>query len=209
MVHRRKSKQWLQERNHDKYFLMAKKNNYRSRSAFKLLEIINKFHIMKKGDYVLDLGAAPGGWTQVARKIVGEKGIVVALDTKQISPFKSDNIKIITADINTSEVVKSISSACQRKFDVILSDISPSIIGVWEIDLSKQVAFFWRITELVEEMLKPQGNLLVKQFYGEELNTVMISIRAKFNNIRLVKPQASQPRSREIYLLAMGFKILE
>lgn len=188
---------------------MAKKNNYRSRSAFKLLEIINKFHIMKKGDNVLDLGAAPGGWTQVARKIVGEKGIVVALDTKEISPFKSDNIKIITADINTSKVVKSIASAYQRKFDVVLSDISPSIMGVWEIDLSKQVAFFWRIIELVEEMLKPQGNLLVKQFYGEDLKTVITSIQTKFNKIRIVKPQASKPRSREVYLLAMGFKILE
>ncbi len=209
MIHRRKSKQWLQERKQDRYFLMAKRNNYRSRSAYKLLEIINKFHIMKKGDYVLDLGAAPGGWTQVARKSVGEKGIIVALDTKKISPFKSDNIKIITADINTNKAAKSISSVCQRKFDVILSDISPSIMGVWEIDLSKQVAFFSRIIELVEEMLKPQGNLLVKQFYGDELKKVIISIQTKFNKIRIVKPQASKPRSREVYILAMGFKILE
>ena len=186
---------------------MAKKNNYRSRSAFKLLEITTKFHIMKKGDNVLDLGAAPGGWTQVARKIVGEEGIIVAVDTKQISPFKFDNIKIITADINTSEVVKSLSSICQRKFDVILSDISPSLMGVWEIDLSKQVALSWRIIELADELLKVQGNLLVKQFYGEELKTIITSIQMKFNKIRIVKPQASKPKSREVYLLAMGFKI--
>jgi 23S rRNA (uridine2552-2'-O)-methyltransferase len=205
MVHRR-SLRWLEEHRRDQYYRMAKEQGYRSRAAYKLLEVLDKYHFIRKGDKVLDLGAAPGGWSQVASEVAGDSGLVVAADLKPIEPFERGNIKTLNLDISSREASNILRETSRDGFNVIISDASPNIIGDWNLDHYRQISLASNVLDLAGEILKPGGNLLVKLFDGPEVKPFKERAEEMFRYVKLLKPKASRVRSSEIYLLGIGFK---
>ncbi|MDH5794220.1 MAG: RlmE family RNA methyltransferase, partial [Candidatus Bathyarchaeota archaeon] len=132
-------KAWIQERKRDYYYRKAKEEKYRSRAAYKLFQAIEKYHFIKNGDVIVDLGAAPGGWVQAARKTVGSRGFVLGVDLKPIEPFPQSNVRTIIGDINEQETLEQILSMIPKKADVVISDASPNISGIWEVDHARQI----------------------------------------------------------------------
>jgi 23S rRNA (uridine2552-2'-O)-methyltransferase len=130
---------WIKERKNEYYYKKAKEENYRSRATYKLAQTITKYKFIKYGDVVVDLGAAPGGWIQAARKISGKKGYVLGVDLKPIEPFVQLYIRTIVADMTEPETIQQILSFLPRKADVVLSDMAPNISGVWEVDHARQI----------------------------------------------------------------------
>jgi len=200
-------KAWLQERKRDYYYKKAKEEKYRSRAAYKLFQAIEKYHFIKEGDIVVDLGAAPGGWIQAARKIVGKKGFVLGVDLKPIEPFEESNIQTIIGDINEQETLKQILENLPRKADVIVSDASPNISGVWELDHARQIDLAQQALKIALETLCPKGNFFVKVFEGDLLKDFIEKVRKSFEVVRVIKPKASRAKSSELFILGMRAKI--
>lgn len=196
----------MQERKKDYYYKKAKEEKYRSRAAYKLFEAVKKYHFMKNGDIVVDLGAAPGGWVQAARKIVGSKGFVLGVDLKPIEPFLQDNVRTIIGDINEQETVEQILSLLPRKADVIISDASPNISGIWEMDHARQIDLAQQALKIALETLRPFGNFFVKVFQGDMLDNFIKEMKMYFEIVRVVKPKASRAKSSEIFILGMRSK---
>lgn len=199
-------KAWLKSRKRDYYYQKAKKERYRSRAAYKLLQAVKKYHFIKPGDAVLDLGAAPGGWLQASRKIVGEEGFVLGVDIKPIEPLPSPNVLTAVADITEPETPKKIVELLSRKVDVVVSDVSPNISGVWEVDHARQIELAKRSLHIANSVLKPNGNLFVKVFQGDMLQDFVQEVKRRFKIVRIVKPKASKAKSSELYILGMGLK---
>lgn len=199
------SRRWRVERSRDHYHKMAKSLGLRSRAAFKLLEIIKKFGVLKKGDVVLDVGAYPGGWLQVASKVVGSKGLVIGIDLKPIKEIGASNVRTIVGDVCDMDLYEKLVSVMPRKFDVILSDASPKLTGVWSIDIARHIHIVDCVLKLANRLLKKGGTAVIKAFQGEGLNELLINLRRYFNDVRPFKPKASRQRSREIYLVCTGF----
>lgn len=195
------SRRWLRERKRDKYYRLAKKLGYRARSAFKLIQLNEKYGIIKEGDDVLDLGAAPGGWLQVAREI-SKTGTIVGVDLKPIA--RLDGVITIVGDITKEETVEKIRRVKDR-FDVVLSDVSPNISGVWDIDHARSVELSRRAFELARIFLKPGGNFLVKVFQGPLVEDLYNEIRKHFRFCKITKPRASRKESAEVYIIGKGF----
>ena len=189
----------------DYYYKKAKKERYRSRASYKLKQLNKKFRIIKFGNNVLDLGAAPGGWTQVAREIVGEKGLVIAVDLKKIKNFEWANVYTIQGDFTKKETLNKINEIC-REFDVIISDASPNISGIWDIDHFKSIELCEEVLRIADMFLKPQGNLLVKVFQGKETTKFINKVKNRFKYVKITKPKASRKESAEIYVIAKKFK---
>ncbi|MBS7645015.1 MAG: RlmE family RNA methyltransferase [Candidatus Bathyarchaeia archaeon] len=206
MARRRNLKRWLEARRKDQYYRRAKEQGYRSRAAYKLLEVLDKFHIIHEGDKVLDLGAAPGGWSQVASEIAGDSGLVVSVDLKPIEPFQRDNIKVLNLDISSGDALSLLRSVSGDGFNVIISDASPNITGAWDLDHYRQMSLASTVIDLAEEILRPGGNLLVKLFDGPEVKPFKDKVKGMFKYVKLIKPKASRIKSSEIYLLGVGFK---
>jgi len=200
------SRRWHIERERDLYHRKAKQLGLRSRAAFKLIEIIKKFDILKKGDIVLDLGAYPGGWLQVASEVVGREGLVVGVDLKHIRKLESPNVITIVGDICDEDTHEKIIRILPRKADVILSDISPKLTGVWPTDVAKHFHLVDCALLLASKTLKEGGSAIIKVFQSNELNELMTKLRDMFNKVRLFKPKASKAKSRETYLICMGFR---
>ena len=153
----------------DYYYKKAKKEKYRSRASYKLKQINAKYKLIKNGDKVLDLGAAPGGWTQVAREVVGSNGLVVAVDLQEIKSFENENIIILQGDFTEAKTLERIKDISQS-YDVIISDASPKISGVWDIDHFRSIELCENVLKIAKEVLKPGGNLVVKVFQGSEID---------------------------------------
>jgi 23S rRNA (uridine2552-2'-O)-methyltransferase len=199
-------KAWIQERKRDYYYKKAKEEKYRSRAAYKLFQAIEKYHFMKRGDAVVDLGAAPGGWTQAARKIVGSKGFVLGVDLKPIEPFPQSNVRTIIGDINEQETIEQILSMLPRKADVVISDASPNISGIWEVDHARQIDLAQQALKIALETLRPSGNFFVKVFEGDLLVDFINKVKRHFEIMRIIKPKASRAKSSEIFVLGMRLK---
>jgi len=199
-------KAWVQERKKDFYYKKAKEEKYRSRATYKLFQAVEKYHFMEKGDVVVDLGSAPGGWIQAARKIVGSKGFVLGVDIKSIEPFEQSNVRTIIGDINEQETLQQILSMLPRKVDVVISDTSPNISGIWEVDHARQIDLASRSLKIALEVLKPSGSFFVKVFQGDMLNDFVKKVERLFEVVRIIKPKASRARSSEIFILGMGLK---
>jgi len=197
---------WVQERKKDYYYRKAKEEKYRSRATYKLFQAIEKYHFIKKGDVVVDLGAAPGGWVQAARKTVGSKGFVLGVDLKPIEPFSQTNVRTIISDINEQETLEQILSMIPKKADVVISDASPNISGIWEVDHARQIDLAHKSFEIALETLKPSGNFFVKVFEGDLLNDFIKKVKRHFGVVRIMKPQASRAKSSEIFVLGMHLK---
>jgi 23S rRNA (uridine2552-2'-O)-methyltransferase len=199
-------KAWIQERKRDYYYRKAKEEKYRSRAAYKLFQAVQKYQFIKKGDIVVDLGAAPGGWTQAARKIVGTEGFVLGVDLKPIEPFPEKNVRTIIGDITEPETVKQIQEMLPKKADAVISDVSPNISGIWELDHARQIDLAQRALEIALETLKPGGNFFVKVFQGDMLNDFVSMVKRHFEDVKIIKPKASRAKSSEIFILGMRLK---
>jgi 23S rRNA (uridine2552-2'-O)-methyltransferase len=199
-------KAWLNERKNEYYFKKAKEENYRSRSTYKLVQANEKYGFIKRNSIVVDLGAAPGGWIQAARKMTGKNGYVLGVDLKPIEPFTQEYIRTIIADFTEPGTVDLISSFLPRKADVVLCDAAPNITGVWEVDHARQIELAEKALEIAQCVLKPNGSFFVKVFEGELLGDFQQRVKSLFETVKMVKPQASRQKSSEMYLLALGLK---
>jgi 23S rRNA (uridine2552-2'-O)-methyltransferase len=199
-------KAWNQNRKQEYYYKKAKAENYRSRASYKLAQTANKYQFMHRNDIVVDLGAAPGGWIQVARKKVGKKGFVLGVDLKPIEPFDQDYIKTIIADLNNSSIVNQILEFLPRKADVVISDAAPNITGTWEIDQARQIDLADKSLEISLQILRPSGNFFTKVFEGSMLNDFIKKVKNHFAMVKLIKPKASRAKSSEMFLLALDMK---
>jgi len=199
------SERWKKERQRDQYYRMAKEKGYRSRAAYKLLEAIKRFRFISNGDSVVDLGAAPGGWLQVARQTVGEKGRVIGIDIEPIAALPYKNIITIRSDISNDSNIVNLLEDVKGKVNTVLSDVSPNISGAWSTDYARQIYLAKKSLEIAKKILSHNGNFFVKLFHGPELKDFEQEAKMSFRNVRFVKPKASKAKSSEIYLLATGF----
>jgi len=196
---------WLKEKKRDYYYRKAKAEKYRSRASYKLIQLNKKFGLMKKGDNVLDLGASPGGWMQVARESVGENGFVLGVDLEKIVPLGYENVVSLRGDLFSEDMISEIKNFIPTA-DVLLSDASPDISGVWSIDHFKSVELCRRALHIAEEVLKPGGNMLLKMFQGEETKMFYDDVKKRFGYIKMTKPKASRGQSAEMYIAAKDLK---
>lgn len=194
----------LQEARRDLYRRLAKEQGYKSRAAFKLLEANEKYNFIRRGAVVIDFGAAPGGWLQICSKLIGDRGIVVGVDLNEIR-LSELNVKTLKLDVLDTSVHGAITAITGRKADVVLSDLSPSISGVWELDHSRQVDLTLRVLELSDLLLKRGGSGFFKAFEGERSAEIRSSLRSCFATVRPFKPQASRSASSELYYFCDGW----
>jgi len=199
-------KAWIQDRKRDYYYQKAKAENYRSRATYKLSQTANKYHFIRKGNVVVDLGAAPGGWIQAARKIVGKTGFVLGVDLKPISPFPQEYVRTIVGDFTEPETLQQIVDFLPRKADIVLSDASPNISGIWEVDNARQIDLAAQALGIALRILRPSGNFFAKVFEGNMLPGFVKTVKKHFEVVKVIKPKASRAKSSEMYLLAMNLK---
>jgi len=200
-------KAWIRERKNEFYYKKAKAENYRSRSIYKLVQANEKYGFIKLHDVVVDLGAAPGGWIQAARKMTGKHGFVLGVDIKPIEPFSQEYIRTIIADLTEPNLTEQILSFLPRKANVVLCDAAPNITGVWEVDHARQIDLATKALEVARIILINNGNFFVKVFEGNLLKDFIQTTKESFEEVKIVKPQASRAKSSEIYLLALGLKL--
>ncbi len=199
-------KAWIRERKNEFYYKKAKEENYRSRSTYKLIQANEKYGFIKLRDVVVDLGAAPGGWIQAARKMTGKHGFVLGVDLKPIEPFTQEYIRTIIADLTEPNIKEEILSFLPRKPDVVLCDAAPNITGAWDVDQARQIDLATNALNIARSILKPNGNFFVKVFEGGQLTEFIETIKGTFEEVKLVKPPASRSKSSEMYILALGLK---
>lgn len=195
----------LSEARRDLYRRLAKEQGYRSRAAFKLIEANERYDFIPPGGRVIDFGAAPGGWLQVAAQLVGPSGRVVGVDTNPIR-LREKNVTTIRMDVHDPGVVNRVSEVVGGKVDVILSDLAPSVSGVWELDQSRQADLTLRVLELSRTLLKEGGSVFCKLFEGERSQEVRNEFRRVFRTVRVIKPAASRGASSELYYCCQGLK---
>ena len=188
----------------DQYRKLAKDQGYRSRSAYKLLEINNKYNVIKPNDTILDIGCAPGGWLQVAKKISGPDGTIVGID---ISPIETiTGISTIQVDIEDQSLLDKIRSNVPLSFDVVLSDLSPKVSGIWHFDHERQISLTLVALQISSNLLKPGGNALFKIFDGSNSGDVIKEAAKLFLKVITSKPKASRQKSSEFYIVCLSFK---
>lgn len=195
------SKQWMREHINDPFVQLAQKEGYRSRAAYKLMEIDAKDHLLKPGMVVVDLGATPGGWSQVAARQVGRSGKVIALDLLPLDPMSG--VDFILGDFRDEVVLKQLEILLQGKLvGLVISDMAPNICGVVSADQARAIHLAELAMEFALEHLKPDGSFLVKVFQGVGFEAFYKLMRSRFAKVVTRKPKASRDRSSELYLLA-------
>ncbi len=199
------SQRWLQEHNRDQYVKRSQQEGYRSRASYKLIELDNKDRLFKPCMTVVDLGAAPGGWSQVAAKLVGNKGRVVASD---ILPMDSiADVDFVQGDFTEESVLNEIFDVLGGdRADLVISDMAPNMSGMRAVDQPKAMYLVELALDLACQILKPGGDFVAKVFHGEGFDELLHQVRGKFERVVTRKPDASRPRSREVYLVAKGLK---
>jgi 23S rRNA (uridine2552-2'-O)-methyltransferase len=206
MARSKSSKRWLAEHFDDVYVKQAQQRGLRSRSAFKLLELHEKYRLIREGMCVVDLGAAPGGWCQIAREAVGRPGRVIALDLLPMEPLPG--VEFIEGDFTEDEALQALEDVLSgQAVDLVLSDMAPNMSGMATTDQAKAMYLAELALEFVRIHLKPGGDFLVKLFQGEGFDEYVREVRPLFDKVQVRKPKASRPRSREVYLLARGRQV--
>ena len=190
----------------DTYFKRAKREGYRSRAAYKLLELNRRFHLIKPGDHVVDLGAAPGGWLQVVSKLIGEGGKVVGVDLQPMEPFREKNIRLLKGDITSKESQSKIRELLGRPADCVLSDLSPRLSGIHATDLSRSLELVQAAFKIATALLKPKGGFLVKTFVGDETTAFLMELKPHFASTQRARSEATRKGSSEMYFIAQGFR---
>jgi 23S rRNA (uridine2552-2'-O)-methyltransferase len=199
------SSRWLQEHVNDPYVKRAQKDGYRSRSSYKLLDLNERDRLIRPGMLVVDLGSAPGGWSQVASALVGDKGRVLATDILPMDPLK--NVDFIQGDFREEGVLNQVLDYLKDdKADLVLSDMAPNISGVDSADQAASIYLLELALDMVRRVLKPRGTFVAKLFQGSGSDDYLKELRKAFEKVSIRKPAASRPRSREVYLVAKGFK---
>ena len=205
MARSKSSSRWLQEHVNDPYVKQAQKDGYRSRSSYKLIELNQKDRLIRPGMLVMDLGSAPGGWSQVAAALVGDKGRVLATDILPMDPLK--NVDFIQGDFREESVLNQIVGRLGgAKPDLVLSDMSPNISGISSADQASSIYLLELALDMVRRVLKPGGAFVAKLFQGVGSDEYLKELRAAFDKVSIRKPAASRSRSREVYIVAKGFK---
>lgn len=190
----------------DAYYKKAKQEGYRSRAAYKLIELQQRFHIMKPGDWVVDLGAAPGGWLQVVANYVGAGGKVVGVDIQAITAFRAANITLIQGDITDSGTQQKIKEILGGLAHCVLSDLAPRLSGIRDTDTARCLELNRTALKVATELLRPGGTLLVKSFVNPELQTFTLELKKYFSSVQRTRPEATRQASSEVYFCATGFR---
>lgn len=199
------SKAWMKEHVNDFFVKQAKKNGYRSRAAYKLLEIVERDHLLKPGMIVVDLGAAPGSWSQVASHKVGSQGKVIALDILEMAPLP--DVEFIQSDFREEHAVIELRKHLNGyQPNLVISDMSPNISGIVVSDQARSMHLAELALAFSMEQLNYGGNFLVKVFQGRDFDQFLRDMRTAFKSVAIRKPKASRERSNELYLLGLGKK---
>ncbi|QFU74792.1 23S rRNA (uridine(2552)-2'-O)-methyltransferase RlmE [Halioglobus maricola] len=199
------SKAWLKEHRDDPYVQQAQREGYRSRACYKLLELQEKDRLIRPGMTVVDLGSAPGGWSQVAAELVGHNGRIVASDILHMDNLA--DVEFIQGDFTEDEVFEQIIAVIGDKpVDLVVSDMAPNLSGVTAVDQPKSMYLVELAVDMARKVLAPGGSFVAKVFQGEGFDELFRDTRQSFDKVLTRKPKASRPRSREVYLVARGFK---
>lgn len=197
------SKNWMQERRRDYYYRKAKQLDYRSRASFKLMQLDDRFNLFKPGMTVVDLGAAPGGWLQVAAERVGPKGTVVGVDLQPIEPL--EGVRTIKGDIRKQEVRDELLALTGGRVDIVLSDMSPNITGSYSMDHARSIELCEMALSFALATLSRNGKLVFKMFEGDMSRDLIAEVQKHFETVKRYSPEASRSSSSEIYVVAKGF----
>ncbi len=201
----RTSKAWMQEHLNDPYVKLAQKDGYRARAAYKLMEIDDKDKLIKPGMTVVDLGSAPGSWSQVAVQRLKGQGKVIALDILEMTPIAG--VTFIQGDFREEAVLKLLEQTINNvQVDLVIADMAPNISGVKDVDQAGAAYLTELALEFSKDWLKPSGNFLVKVFIGAGFEEILQTMRQMFDKVVTRKPKASRDRSSEVYLLGIGRK---
>lgn len=205
MARSKSSKRWLDEHVNDPYVKKAQVDGYRSRASYKLIELINKDKLIKPGMLVLDLGSAPGGWSQVVAPMVEPRGRVIASDILPMDTIA--DVDFIQGDFTEQEVFDQIMEKLDgASAELVMSDMAPNISGIDAADQAASMYLVELALDMARQVLKPGGNFVAKVFHGEGYDDYIRDVRTSFDKVLVRKPDASRPRSREVYLVAKGFK---
>ncbi len=205
MKRSKSSRSWLDRHFKDEFVQKSKKEGFRSRAVYKLQEIQERDRLIKQGQVVVDLGSAPGGWSQYARTLVGSKGRVVALDILPMDPI--DDVSFIQGDFREEAVLAQLQELLEgSRVDLVISDMAPNVTGMAVVDQPRSMYLCELSLDFARDCLKPGGGIVVKVFQGEGFDQYMRDLRTYFNKVVTRKPKASRPKSREVYLVATGFK---
>ncbi|MBU2565440.1 MAG: RlmE family RNA methyltransferase [Candidatus Thermoplasmatota archaeon] len=196
------TERWQREKKKEHYYRQAKKEGYRSRAAYKLKQINKKYNVIRKGDAVIDLGAAPGGWSQIAKEAVGN-GFVFGIDLEAIEPI--EGVELLRGDLTKKEVVEHITSII-RKADVVISDMSANISGAYNVDHARSVYLCEHALSFAEKILKRGGNFVVKIFEGDMFKDYFEKVKNSFDYVKVCRPGATRKSSSEVYIIGKGFK---
>ncbi|WP_434678082.1 23S rRNA (uridine(2552)-2'-O)-methyltransferase RlmE [Pseudomonas sp. R1-18] len=208
MARSKTSHNWLKEHFDDKYVKMAQKDGYRSRASYKLLEIQEKDKIIRPGMTVIDLGAAPGGWSQVTSRLIGGQGRLIASDILEMDSIP--DVTFIQGDFTEDAVLAQILEAVgNTQVDLVISDMAPNMSGLSAVDMPRAMFLCELALDLAGRVLRPGGDFLIKVFQGEGFDVYHKDIRKLFDKVQMRKPLSSRDRSREQYLLARGFRGIE
>ncbi|SEK34932.1 23S rRNA (uridine2552-2'-O)-methyltransferase [Atopomonas hussainii] len=205
MKRSKSSRRWLDEHVNDPYVKQAQKDGLRSRASYKLIELDEKDRLIRPGMLIMDLGSAPGGWSQIAGRMVGDQGRVIATD---ILPMDSlENVDFIQGDFTDDKVFQQLLDMLDgRQPDLVISDIAPNISGVAVADQAAAMYLVELTLDMVRQVLKPGGNYVVKVFQGDGSDQFLKDMRTSFDKVMIRKPDASRSRSREVYMVGKGFK---
>src|SRR5215813_10675296 len=176
----------------DSYYKKAKQEGYRSRAAYKLLELQQRFHLIRPGDVVLDLGAAPGGWLQVAAKFVGENGKVIGIDLQPIETLRKPNIIFLQGDITSPEISKKLLELVNGRVDCVLSDLAPRLSGIRDADAARCLELNRLALSVASTLLRPGGSFLVKSFVTPELQIFTLELKRLFQSVQRTRPDATR-----------------
>lgn len=189
----------------DTYYKRAKQEGYRSRASYKLIELQERFRLLKPGDWVVDLGAAPGGWLQVAAKIVGPKGRVIGVDLQPMAAFREPNIIVVQGDITSDETRQKIEDLLAAPAHCVISDLAPKLSGIRDADSARCLELNQTALRVAVGLLKPAGNLLIKSFVSNDLHGFTLELRKSFRVVERTRPEATRRASSEFYFCAKDF----
>jgi len=204
MARSKSSHQWMQRHVNDEYVKRSQKDGYRSRAAYKLLELQEKDRFIKPGQVVVDLGAAPGGWLQIVAPLVGKNGMVIGLDLLEIDPIA--NVELLQGDFREDDFLKQLTDLLDgRQVDLVISDMAPNVSGVAAVDLPRAMYLCELALDFCRQSLRPGGTFVTKVFQGEGFDEFFREMKTSFSKVVTRKPKASRPKSREVYLVAGNF----
>lgn len=205
MARSKTSDRWLKEHFDDVWVKKSREDGYRSRASYKLIELDEKDRLFRSGQIVVDLGAAPGGWSQVASERVGDKGVVIASDILEMDPLAG--VEFVQGDFTEQSVLDELLELMgDRRADVVISDMAPNMSGMAAVDIPNAMGLVELALDMAQQVLKPGGVFVAKVFQGEGFDTLLTEMRKSFGTVVSRKPDSSRARSREIYQVCKGFK---